>query len=97
MKNEEKENYTPIDYRVKGDLESMKRKEKTNYNKIFYPLLGICLIISLFSLFLLNSSNKELKQSNEVLSKSLQIIDSLNSLNLNNKRIKWIILKVLKT
>ena len=67
---EEKDDYRPIDYRIKGDLASMKRNTKTNYNKIFYSLLTGCLAISLLSLFLLNSSNNELKESNAQLKES---------------------------
>ena len=94
---EEKDDYKPIDYRIKGDLASMKSNTKTNYNKIFYSLLTGCLVISLLSLFLLNSSNNELKESNAQLKetnaqmefqimKSGQIIDSLSRLNQILKR-----------
>lgn len=77
MKEEEKRQYQPIDYRVTDNLNSIKYKSKTNYNKIFYPLLVICLVTSFIAMILQSSKNRDLEMQIEA---STHSIDSLNSL-----------------
>ncbi|MFM9949209.1 MAG: hypothetical protein ACKV1O_14815 [Saprospiraceae bacterium] len=91
MKEEEK--YSSIDYRISGDLNSIKRKPQKEYYKVILYLVGFCLAISLLSLYLLYSSNDELKSDNmrlkinnmrflKQVDKSTSVIDSLNKINI---------------
>jgi len=88
MEND-KNNYSPIDYRINKDLNSIKPKKPTNTHKIFYTLLGVIIFFSLIIILLQYYNNGNLKSE----MKHYIITDSIQKISIDSLKHKVYILK----